>query len=427
MKNKIFLSFVVLCNGVKAQTWSPVSTGMDQAVYAFATYNSNLYVGGSFTHAGGNPASYFAQWNGTNWSNIGTGTDGGITAFTIYNNALYAGGSFNTAGGVGTSNIAKWDGVNWQPPGAFMGGIILTISAYNSSLYIGGHFAPGPNNIVKWDGSANSNLGSGLNPYSAATAFALIPYQGELYVGGSFSYAGPIQRYGIAKWNDTSWSAVGTTSTGTSVRAFAIHNGDLYVGGDITYAGSSPVGNIAKWDGTNWSAVGTGVNGRVLALTSYNGELYAGGNFTTADGNPAKHIAKWDGTNWTSLGAGTDSTVRAFGVYNGDLYVGGDFTHVGGNVANYIAKWNSPVGLKKQNNTTKQIKIYPNPSSTTLHIESDQFFENSEIEITNVLGQIIFKMPFTNTINVSTLTNGFYNLKIVSQNKETYTYKFIKN
>jgi uncharacterized protein (TIGR02145 family) len=80
-----------------------------------------------------------------------------------------------------------------------------------------------------------------------------------------------------------------------------------------------------------------------------------------------------------------------------------------------------------QNTLLTKIKIYPNPSSTSLHIESDQFFENSEIEITNVLGQTIFKMPFANTINVSTLTNGFYNLKIVSQNKETHTYKFIKN
>ncbi len=204
---------------------------MNQSVYALTTFSSNLYAGGNFTQAGGNPANTIAQWNGTSWSNLGTGTDGGIGALGVYNNELYAGGVFFTAGGNTVGSVAKWNGTTWLAPGFGFGGSgfnsVNCFGVYNGELFIGGGLGPGPNNIIKWDGSTTSNLGSGLTPVTSSHAFALIPYQGELYVGGSFSYAGPIQRYGIAKWNDTSWSAVGTTSTGTSVRAFAIHNGDL--------------------------------------------------------------------------------------------------------------------------------------------------------------------------------------------------------
>ncbi len=59
----------------------------------------------------------------------------------------------------------------------------------------------------------------------------------------------------------------------------AVYNGSLYVAGGFYYAGSTTALNIARWDGTSWSAVGGGIgnlgqqNG-VACLTSYNGLLY---------------------------------------------------------------------------------------------------------------------------------------------------------
>ena len=71
--------------------------------------------------------------------------------------------------------------------------------------------------------------------------------------------------------------------------------------------------------------------------------------------------------------------------------------------------------------------ISPNPTTGSINIDGlSKEFENSEIEITNTLGQTILKLPFSNTIDVSKLPDGFYYLKIVNQNRQTYFSKFIK-
>ncbi len=46
-----------------------------------AASGSNLYVGGSFTNAGGLNIKALARWNGANWSAVGGGVDGGTNTF----------------------------------------------------------------------------------------------------------------------------------------------------------------------------------------------------------------------------------------------------------------------------------------------------------------------------------------------------------
>jgi hypothetical protein len=131
------------------------------------------------------------------------------------------------------------------------------------------------------------------------------------------------------------------------VHALAVSGSDLYAGGGFTTAGGSAANGIAKWDGSSWSALGSGMNGTVRALAVSGSDLYAGGYFTTAGGSAANRIAKWNGSSWTALGSGMGSgrvystptpAVIALAVLGSDLYAAGEFTTAGGKVSAYAAR-----------------------------------------------------------------------------------------
>lgn len=229
------------------------------------------------------------------WSAVGIGIDSNVNALTIYNGNLYAAGSFHLAGGITVNSIAKWNGTTWSALGT-------GIKKFNN-LY------PGDIN-------------------------ALAVYNGELYAAGWFDKAGGVSAFNIAKWNGTTWSAVGA-GLSNSLYALTVYNGNLYAVGN-------PGNGIAKWDGAAWTTISPGVNNWVFALVPYNGELYVGGYFTLAGGNSANNIAKWNGTRWASLDSGVNQTYPGVSsmVVAGALYVGGSFTSASGHTANHIAKWN---------------------------------------------------------------------------------------
>lgn len=80
------------------------------------------------------------------------------------------------------------------------------------------------------------------------------------------------------------------------------------------------------------------------------------------------------------------------------------------------------ISISQNSNLNTQIPIYPNPASIMLTVEGLMLNENSRIEIKDVLGNAITIMPVTlslskgntqdNTIDVSQLNEGIYNLSI---------------
>ena len=259
-----------------------------------------------------------------------------------------------TASGQAAISDANWESMGGMP------GVGQHVSAMTSdgkgTFYAAGSFRTAggvlANHIAKWNGSSWSALGSGTN--SDITDISLDDF-GNLYVVGYFDTAGGIPANHIAKWNGSTWSSLGSGLAWTdasqivkSVTAVTIDaSGNVYAGGDFDIAGGIAAKNIAKWDGTTWSSLGSGVNGGVK-FTSYvrslaadsSGNLYAGGGFDSIGGIAVNHIAKWDGNAWSSLGSGTDSMVLAVAVDGlGNLYAGGSFTNVNGTPVNHIAKW----------------------------------------------------------------------------------------
>jgi hypothetical protein len=403
---------VVVSQGECEPAWTPDlffpgPPGMDNGVNALAVFDDGsgsgpaLYAGGNFTTAGGVAANYIAKWDGSSWSPLGTGMNFTVLALAVFDDgsgggpALYAGGEFSTAGGVPARYIAKWDGSAWSALGTGTSNTepstrphVFALTVFDDglgggpALYAGGYFntAGGlpANRIAKWDGSSWSALGEGvgIGTFPGLAVLSLTVFDDgsgggpALYAGGRFSNAGGIVAKRIAKWDGASWSALGDgldvgTFPGPDVSALAVFDDGsgsgpaLYAGGFFGLAGSVPANDIAKWDGTSWSALGTGmVGGTVSALTVFDDgtgsgpALYAGGNFFGAGGVPASRIAKWDGSVWSPLGTGLSGapnpnitpSVRALAQFNGgddapSLYAGGFFTTAGGAPSSFIARW----------------------------------------------------------------------------------------
>jgi hypothetical protein len=114
--------------------------------------------------------------------------------------------------------------------------------------------------------------------------------------------------------------------------------GNLYAGGNFSVGGALAV---ARWNGTSWSALGSGMDSDVQTVAlDGSGNLYAGGFFHLAGGVPARHVAVWDGTSWSALGSGVDTTPEAFATDgSGNLYAGADFGAAGGNPSEGFAIW----------------------------------------------------------------------------------------
>jgi hypothetical protein len=247
-----------------------------------------------------------------------------------------------------TFTDTNWISMNHSLPGTD-GQVNAAAVDGSGNLYIGGDFTVVgnviANHIAKWNGSSWSALGSGLGgpPGTSVSVSALAVSGSDLYAARRFTTAGGTVNY-IAKWDGSSWSALGS-GMDSNVLALAVSGNDLYAGGAFTNAGGSAANYIAKWDRSSWSALGSGMNNPVYALAVLGSDLYAGGIFTTAGGSAATNIAKWDGSSWSALSSGVSwygdpgASVYALAVSGSDLYAGGYFTTAGGNPANYISKW----------------------------------------------------------------------------------------
>ena len=236
-----------------------------------------------------------------------------------------------------TFSDADWVSLNPGMPGA--NSPVFALAADGSgNVYVGGNFSfigtVAANYIAKWNGSTWSALGSGMNVVVQALAVSGT----NLYAGGSFTRAGGVAANYVAKWDGTAWSALGE-GVDSDVWLLAASATDVYAGGYFTSAGGVAATNIAKWDGSTWSALGSGINGEVNALAASTTDLYAGGYFTNAGGVTASNIAKWDGSAWSALGSGINGYVEALAVSETNLYAGGYFDTAGGVAATNIAKW----------------------------------------------------------------------------------------
>lgn len=336
--------------------WTPVGLGLNESVQAIAFYKGRLYIGGTFTVAGGQRIRGVAQWDGTRWQPLGSGVDGDVLTLFVDpefgdRNPLYVGGRFQTAGGLNSPWLAAWDGLQWSAVPAGLDGEVLAVANLGgqpgAGLVAAGRFQSSSANgrdYVKILRNVWAPLGTG---FSGPVRVLAQTYDG-IFAGGEFLEADgqPANYVAFCRSGMSNWIAVGE-GFNKPVTSFAIARQgssyrsafDLYAGGFFTRSGVTPMSRVAKWNGTSWQPLGPGVDYAVYSLAWYHGDLIAGGYFQNAGTQPVSNIARYDGAAWRAMGGGLDNEVSALLATGTDLYAGGDFLSTSRGPSAFFATW----------------------------------------------------------------------------------------
>lgn len=354
-------------------TWHALGSGLSFPSEPFnidvfslaALPNGDLVAGGRFTHAGGIQVDSLARWDGTNWHTMGgvklLSSWGEVhSLLTLPNGDLVVGGQFNTVNATPADGIARWNG-SWStfpaPATPFHYAMRLAVGP-TGSIY--GWWRAGSvgytNGLYEWDGATWTARGSftGVGATPALVTALHARANGEVLASGYFASVAGVPANSAARWNGTTWSAMGTGLVGSTtipngLTWCELGNGFVALGGSfVTAGGIGP--NLAHWTGAAFGTLPSFVvNGETrAALPDPNGGVYVGGTFTTVSGVPANRVARWNGAAWQALGSGITGSqysgpavVRAMAwLPDGSLVVAGRFAQAGSVPTNNIARWN---------------------------------------------------------------------------------------
>lgn len=380
--------------------WSPTFAlpGADASVHSALEFDGDLIIGGDFLHVGTCAASRIARWDGSDWHALGDGFDGAVRALLAHDGELYAAGDFDHSGSTPIQGVARWDGTTWQALGEqinyysvrclatfqgslIVGGVADGMAEYGEWFQVGG--------IAAWNGAQWTELAA--FEWCASTACgveALGVLEDELVIGGGFeSLNGDWNLAGIARWDGTTWRAMGTLM---GVSAFVMHGSQLVaaawralyrwedpvwvqessnlpssindiasygtdIAATLSYSFDSNAGGVVIWTGAQWTPLGEPLDfpgdltpvASCLTLCNYGNLLIAGGNFTQSGGAAVPNVTAWDGEHWQPLLHensvpdlnGLDYHPYAMTLWEGDVVVGGSFDLAYRTALNGIGRW----------------------------------------------------------------------------------------
>lgn len=230
----------------------------------------------------------------------------------------------------------------WHPDGP-----VHALSSLGDTLYLGGNFT--------YVGPINGSVGA-ANASDGAVTFQLPQLQGEvlaiarstagdLYLGGNFTLSGGGYTNLVRIRPNGQLDPSFRPYPNGPVRALALGNGNtLYVGGDFQRISGTNRRFLSGLDAASGAANAwaPACQGAVHVLTVSGNTVYVGGKFTTLGGQSRSRLASVDAvtgavTPWNPGASGGTTEVRAL-LVDGDLvYVGGLFTICGGKPRNRIA------------------------------------------------------------------------------------------
>jgi uncharacterized repeat protein (TIGR03803 family) len=301
----------------------------------------------------------------------------------------------------------------------------------------------------------------GANPYANLLAssngklYGMTPFGGTHNLGILFSFDMSNNVTDLHDFDSVNGSYPGGSLVQSGNKLFGVTNsgGSNDVGVVFSYNLSNPVftklydfssdsggipeGSLVQIPGTGTfygTASGGGANsdGVIFSFDTLNNTYIDVFDFAGTNGQipSASLLFASDGNLYgTTLigGADSDGVIFSFNPSDSDCLDLHDFNvSEGGRPDADLIEINS-TGIEQLAGNKNQLMIYPNPASTQFTIISKQLLIN-KIEITNLIGQVIFKSALGNLgvkkiINVSSLPPGMYFVSVTSDNNQTITNK----
>lgn len=215
---------------------------------------------------------------------------------------LFVGGAFRFVENTPSAGAATYDPIErtWQslPGGVFDRVRAATVDG-QGRLIVGGSLVSGTtiqHRVARWNGSTWTVLGGAFDaPVRALLGVGAV----DVMVGGEFTQNGTTSLARVANWNGTAWVSLGTGIGGSlapRVEAMCLQpSGDVVVGGTFDFAGGQPAANIARWNGTSWQALGSGRPPDVISIAALDsGDLFAVGLGQSLP-------ALWNGSAWIDI------------------------------------------------------------------------------------------------------------------------------
>ena len=340
-----------------SSTWSPMMSGLNNTVRSLLVSSTDIIAGGDFAAAGSTTAQSIARWDSTlhRWSAFGSNPYGTIQAMvTLPDGDVVASRAILDRDNSNPVHVAEWNAATstWSSLGSGMNGTVTSLAlAAGGDVIAGGGFSSAGgvpvSNVARWSASDSAWKPMGAGFSLAVFELAASP-TGDIIAGGELTRSGTQIINGIARWDESSqkWLPLGSGLTRTvgagAVNSIAfLPDGDIVVGGEFSFAGGTRADNIARWDTatSTWLPIGTGLAssvGRVIVLES--GAIIA----STRD-----RVFRWNESTaqWTRLGVfsgGLPSVYALLGLNGGDFLVAGSFNLIdNGQSAHNLARWSS--------------------------------------------------------------------------------------
>lgn len=251
-------------------TWHSLSansgSGPSAQINALAVAdNGDVYVGGN--------GGFIKKWTGSEgsgtWTALGSGVSGGdVFALAIRGNKLWVGGTFTSAGGTGVNRIAVWNitSAPWEYLASpnWTSGTVNDI-AFNGTgqAYVVGNLPGSSASHVHVYGTSGWLSGvPNASPGALCHAVASDRYSGKVYVGGEFTTIGGSTFNYVARWNDfepINIADLGALATGHYSSAYGINQNGEVTGNSVN---SSYVNHAFRWVNGTMNDLGSLYTGR---------------------------------------------------------------------------------------------------------------------------------------------------------------------